>query len=56
MLSEGREFIEQAWWMAVFPGLAIFVVVLAFNVLGDALRDVLDPKQRSQIAGKGVSA
>lgn len=55
MLSEGREFIEQAWWMALFPGLAIFVVVLAFNVLGDALRDVLDPKQRSEIAGKGVS-
>ncbi|MFW6203649.1 MAG: ABC transporter permease [Actinomycetota bacterium] len=56
MLAGGREFIEQAWWMAVFPGVAIFVVVLAFNVLGDALRDVLDPKQRSRIAGKGVSA
>ncbi|HEX6328090.1 MAG TPA: ABC transporter permease [Jiangellaceae bacterium] len=51
MLSEGRSFIGQAWWMALFPGLAIFVVVLAFNVLGDALRDVLDPKQRSAIAG-----
>jgi peptide/nickel transport system permease protein len=50
MLSEGRSFIEQAWWMALFPGLAIFVVVLAFNVLGDALRDVLDPKQRSAIS------
>ncbi|MFW6091280.1 MAG: ABC transporter permease [Actinomycetota bacterium] len=56
MLAEGREFIQQAWWMALFPGLAIFVVVLAFNVLGDALRDVLDPKQRSRIAGKGVGA
>lgn len=55
MLSEGRSFIEQAWWMALFPGLAIFVVVLAFNVLGDALRDVLDPKQRSAIAGKGLT-
>lgn len=54
MLSEGRGFIEQAWWMAVFPGVAIFVVVLAFNMLGDGLRDVLDPKQRSAIAGKGV--
>lgn len=51
MLAEGRAFIEQAWWMALFPGLAIFIVVLAFNVLGDALRDVLDPKQRSVIAG-----
>jgi len=62
MLAEGSDFIEQAWWMALFPGLAIFVVVLAFNVLGDALRDVLDPKQRSVIAaaagrgGKGAGA
>jgi peptide/nickel transport system permease protein len=55
MLAEGRDFIQQAWWMALFPGLAIFIVVLAFNVLGDSLRDVLDPKQRSVIAGaRGV--
>lgn len=50
MLAEGRDFIQQAWWMVVFPGAAIFVVVLAFNVLGDALRDVLDPKQRTAMA------
>ncbi|TDC56954.1 ABC transporter permease [Jiangella ureilytica] len=56
MLSEGRGFVEQAWWMAVFPGLAIFVTVLAFNVLGDALRDVLDPRQRQAMAGTGVTA
>jgi len=49
MLAEGRGFIEQAWWMALFPGLAIFVTVLAFNVLGDALRDVLDPRQRQGV-------
>ncbi|WP_026875510.1 ABC transporter permease [Jiangella gansuensis] len=55
MLSEGRGFIEQAWWMAVFPGLAIFLTVLAFNVLGDALRDVLDPRQRSAMSGTGVT-
>ncbi|HSI93065.1 MAG TPA: ABC transporter permease [Jiangellaceae bacterium] len=55
MLAEGRQFIEQAWWMVVFPGVAIFLVVLAFNVLGDALRDVLDPKQRSAMSGKGVT-
>ncbi|WP_425501245.1 ABC transporter permease [Phytoactinopolyspora alkaliphila] len=54
MLSEGRGFIEHAWWMALFPGLAIFVTVLAFNVLGDALRDVLDPRQRSTLSGKGA--
>ncbi|HTU28466.1 MAG TPA: ABC transporter permease [Solirubrobacteraceae bacterium] len=49
MLSDGTDFINQAWWMVVFPGAAIFVVVLAFNILGDALRDTLDPRQRSLI-------
>src|SRR5690606_23334557 len=42
MLSaEGRQYMRIAWWMAVFPGLAIMITVLAFNMLGDALRDVL---------------
>jgi len=50
MLSDGRGFIEQAWWMAFFPGFAIFLTVLAFNLLGDALRDVLDPRRRSLMA------
>jgi peptide/nickel transport system permease protein len=45
MLYDGRGFVEDAWWMGFFPGLAIFLVVLAFNVVGDALRDVLDPRQ-----------
>ena len=49
MLLEGRGFVQQAWWMGVFPGLAIFVTVLSFNVVGDALRDALDPRQRSAI-------
>jgi peptide/nickel transport system permease protein len=49
MLSDGRQFVSTAWWLTVFPGLAIFVVVLAFNVVGDALRDALDPRQRSAI-------
>jgi peptide/nickel transport system permease protein len=53
MLFEGRGFMQQAWWMAVFPGLAIFVVVLSFNVLGDALRDALDPRQKSAIEAGG---
>lgn len=53
MLATGRGFIDQAWWIALFPGLAIFVTVMAFNVLGDALRDVLDPRQRSAIKGAG---
>ncbi|MFN8475347.1 MAG: ABC transporter permease [Anaerolineae bacterium] len=45
MLSSGRNFIQQAWWMTVFPGLAIFITVLAFNFLGDGLRDALDPRR-----------
>ena len=56
MLSEGRGFMQQAWWMAVFPGLAIFVTVLSFNVLGDALRDALDPRQKSAIESQGMTA
>lgn len=56
MLAEGRGFIQQAWWMAVFPGLSIFVTVLSFNLIGDALRDVLDPRQRSAIESRGLGA
>jgi peptide/nickel transport system permease protein len=56
MLFEGRGFMEEAWWAATFPGMAIFFVVLAFNVIGDALRDALDPRQRSQIEAGGVGA
>ncbi|MFT6677036.1 MAG: peptide/nickel transport system permease protein [Sulfitobacter sp.] len=44
MISEGRRFILDHWWVATVPGLAIFTVSLAFNLLGDGLRDVLDPK------------
>ena len=43
MLSEGRTFLETAPWMSIFPGLAIAITVLAFNLLGDGLRDVFDP-------------
>ncbi|PCH80729.1 MAG: D-ala-D-ala transporter subunit [Hyphomicrobiales bacterium] len=45
MISEGRRFILDQWWVATMPGLAIFIVSLGFNLLGDGLRDVLDPKQ-----------
>jgi peptide/nickel transport system permease protein len=54
MLFEGRGFVEQAWWMGVFPGAAIFLTVLSFNVVGDALRDALDPRQRSAIDARGA--
>jgi peptide/nickel transport system permease protein len=54
MLAEGREFIDLAWWMSVIPGLAIFVTVLCFNLLGDGLRDVLDPRQRTLMGAAGA--
>ncbi|UUO03584.1 ABC transporter permease [Mycolicibacterium novocastrense] len=47
MIFDSQGFVTMAWWMAVFPGAAIFVTVLAFNLLGDGLRDVLDPRQRT---------
>lgn len=53
MLAEGRGFIDLAWWLAFFPGMAIFLTVLCFNLLGDGLRDVLDPRQRTLMAGGG---
>lgn len=48
MIAEGRDYILNYWWLATFPGLAIFVVALGFNFLGDGLRDVLDPKSGGQ--------
>jgi peptide/nickel transport system permease protein len=44
VLSEGRKYLRVAWWLAVFPGLAIMTTVLAINLLGDALQDLLDPR------------
>jgi peptide/nickel transport system permease protein len=46
MLSEGRAYIERAWWLVTFPGLALMFTVLSINVLGDAIRDTLDPRLR----------
>ncbi|MBX2854470.1 MAG: ABC transporter permease [Rhodobacteraceae bacterium] len=51
MISSGRKFLFDQWWVATMPGLAIFIVSLGFNLLGDGLRDVLDP--RSASGGKG---
>jgi peptide/nickel transport system permease protein len=53
MIFDSQGFVTMAWWMAVFPGAAIFVIVLAFNLVGDGLRDVLDPKQRTMIEARG---
>jgi dipeptide transport system permease protein len=44
MLADAREFVLRAWWVVTFPGLAILITVLAFNLLGDGLRDAFDPK------------
>ena len=52
MLFDGRGFLPDAWWMAVFPGAAIFLTVLALNLVGDAMRDALDPRQRSAIESR----
>src|SRR5256884_3001332 len=46
LLSEGRNYLRVAWWMTAFPGLAIMIAVLAINLLGDGLRDALDPRLR----------
>lgn len=44
MLSEGRAYLRAAWWMTTFPGLAIMLTVMAINLMGDGLRDILDPR------------
>jgi peptide/nickel transport system permease protein len=46
MLNAAQRFLVNAPWMAVWPGLAIFLTVLSFNLLGDGLRDALDPRSR----------
>ena len=46
LVSGGRQYVQAAWWIPIFPGFAIFGAVLAFNLLGDALRDYLDPRLR----------
>ena len=46
MISDGRKYMPDWWWYSLYPGLAIFITVLGFNLLGDGLRDVLDPSHR----------
>jgi peptide/nickel transport system permease protein len=48
MIEDGREFLVRAWWVATFPGLAIVLTVVAFNLIGDGLRDALDPRLRTR--------
>lgn len=48
MLAEGRQYITYAWWLVTFPGVAIVIAVLGFNLTGDWIRELLDPKQKLQ--------
>ena len=52
MLNGGRLYLSTAWWLTAFPGFAIFVTVLAVNLLGDHLRDWLDPRLRNTLGGE----
>jgi len=45
MLHNAQEFFNRAWWMAAFPGMALFLVTLSFNLVGDGLNDALNPKR-----------
>jgi peptide/nickel transport system permease protein len=48
LLSDGRNYLRQAWWISTFPGLAIMLTVLSINLLGDGLRDALDPRMKKR--------
>jgi peptide/nickel transport system permease protein len=49
MLNEGRTFLQTAPWISIFPGIAIVLAVLAFNLVADGLRDLLDPRMRGRM-------
>jgi peptide/nickel transport system permease protein len=53
MLADGRTYISTSWWLALFPGLCIFSTVLGINLLGDGLRDILDPRLKRSGSGIG---
>jgi peptide/nickel transport system permease protein len=48
MVTTGRDYLRDAWWLVTFPGLALFLTVMGFNLLGDSLRDFFDPKLRGE--------
>ena len=51
ILNEGKDAIEIAWWLSVYPGVAILITVLSYNLLGEGVRDALDPRLR-QVTGR----
>jgi peptide/nickel transport system permease protein len=48
MISDGRDVLLSAWWVATFPGLAVVATVIGFNLLGEGLRDLFDPRSRTR--------
>ena len=52
ILNEGKDAIELAWWLSLYPGLAILITVLSYNLLGEGIRDALDPRLRQQRSGR----
>jgi len=54
ILNEGKEVIELAWWLSIYPGLAILITVLSYNLLGEGIRDALDPRLRQSVGRFGV--
>ena len=48
ILTAGKNYIDYAWWLTLFPGLAILVTVLSFNLIGEGLREIMDPKLRER--------
>ncbi len=55
MLAEALDYYEVAWWYVVFPGLALLVTTLAFNLLGDSVRDAFDPRVQPHLHGREVA-
>jgi ABC-type dipeptide/oligopeptide/nickel transport systems, permease components len=51
IIAEGRSYIQTAWWWSTFAGIALALTVLGFNLLGDGLRDWIDPRLRGSIGG-----
>jgi peptide/nickel transport system permease protein len=54
ILNDGKDAIEIAWWMTVYPGMAILITVLAYNLLGEGIRDALDPRLRRTVVGRMI--
>ena len=52
MIANGRRFVTSAWWYTVFPGLALLLCAMGFNLLGDGLMEILDPLLRSKFYGR----